>query len=761
MCASLRLSVLALFLLQHLVFSQPPYNVHHLLHGEDLPGMPVPILREGGDGQECAFYCNAEAKCRGFNWLPTGCEDPGFGLKCPANDTFVNGCCWLKAEAASLNGGPAKCGGSFVMRPDPASIPESRITPAPANAKNVLYILVDDMRPDAAPFGASFMRTPNLERLASSPGAVYFSGAYCNIAVCSPSRMSFLTGKYPHHTLTWNFVNHFRQGTCQEFPGKQLAEVSSAYRTIPIQNGGAGQCCSWCNVESKCAAWHLHEGGRECTLYEKAAPKPRDAPARSVGGLRGNNDRQRDWVSLPQHFKNNGYYTLSTGKIFHPEEGGSGPAPWDGEGAGMPPLQDPPSWSQAKASDLSLTGSVHPGNASMYNVNSLAPMRNCDWDKCSIKSNLKGDVEPPTYPFCDRIIGDDALLKLKTAVDNYRSTGQPFFLGTGFRKPHLDFRHPSAYDNLYPPIKDIKLAKYRVLNETVPSIAFHETHLSANPYTPMAEHQAKTYRRDYYAAISWTDYNIGRVLRELDDLGIANDTLVVFHSDHGWSLGEHGQWEKFTNWEHGTRVPLIVRAPWLASKSGGRAADIVELVDVYPTMAELAGIPVPSSYKLDGSSFAPIVTSELLKTKDAAKPLTQNVARDSTAVSSKAIHGYALSVYPRCPADLNDPSKYWAENDCMMKERSHFPFIGISLRVPDWRYTEWVRWNGTALAPHLDSKPVGVELYSHLGDDGTSFDGPYEASNLAGLPKYAETVKKLAGLLRDVYPKGSTWPSVI
>lgn len=689
--------------------------------------------------------------------MPSGCSDPANKLHC--NSTFTNGCCWLKAEASSLKSAPARCGGSFIIRPDPASIPESPIHPAPASAKNVLYILVDDMRPDAVPFGASFMHTPSLTRLASTPGSVYFSGAYCNIAVCSPSRMSFLTGKYPHHTRTWNFVNHFRQGTCQEFPGKQFAEESSEYKTIPIQNGGAGQCCSWCNAESKCAAWHLHAGHHLCSLYEKVAHKPKDAPALSIGGVRGNSVAQKDWVSLPQHFKNNGYYTLSTGKIFHTEEGGSGPAPWDGEGTGMPPLQDPPSWSQAKSHATEAVESVQPGNASMYNVNSFAPMRPCAWDKCSIPSNLKGDVEPPTFRFCDRIIGDDALLKLNAAASNFRASGQPFFLATGFRKPHLDFRHPSAYDHIYPALKDIPLAKYRVLNETVPPIAYHETPLGVNPYTPMPNHQAATYRRDYYASISWTDYNIGRVLDELDTLGLTNDTLVVFHSDHGWSLGEHGQWEKFTNWEHGTRVPLIMRAPWLANEKTSdnrkRIPNIVELIDIFPTMAELAGVPVPDSYKLDGSSFAPLVSSTLSERSDVLATNTDALSESDNLEVLQ--HDYALSVYPRCPADMSHPSKYWAKNDCMMKERSLFPFMGVSLRVQDWRYTEWLAWNGTALTPHLNSKPVGVELYPHAGDDGTSFDGPYEATNLAGLPKYADIQAKLAAKLREVYPKDSAW----
>eukprot|EP01121_Diplochlamys_sp_Union-15-3_P016740 TRINITY_DN5752_c0_g1_i2.p1 TRINITY_DN5752_c0_g1~~TRINITY_DN5752_c0_g1_i2.p1 ORF type:complete len:773 (+),score=110.24 TRINITY_DN5752_c0_g1_i2:98-2416(+) len=748
-----------------LVVAQPPYNSKQILLGRDLPGMPLPIKEKGGDGQSCAFMCNSDLQCRGYNWLPSGCSDPRLGLHC--NDSFPNGCCWLKAEASSLNTAyDVKCGGSFIIRPDPATIPVFPITPAPSNAKNVLYILADDMRPDAVPFGASFMHTPHLRNLASSPGGVYFSGAYCNIAVCSPSRMSFLTGKYPHHTLTWNFINHIRQATCREYPHTHLGETSSAFRSIPIHNGGAGQCCSWCSADSKCAAWFLHVGGDNCTLYEKAAKTPTEAPVGSIGGLRGSTDMQQNLVTLPQHFTKNGYYTLSTGKIFHTEEGGSGPEPWDGEGTGMPPLQDPPSWSQVKPSILVKSEqlnaqAVAPGNSSMYNVNSMAPMRPCNWDSCSIPSNLEGDVEPPVFRFCDRIIGDDALLKLDAAATNYRASGQPFLLGIGFRKPHLPFRHPSAYDSLYPDIKNIQLAKYKVLNESVPVIAFHQTDLAENPFTPMDDTKAATLRRNYYSAISWVDYNIGRVLSELDTLGLTNDTLVVFHTDHGWSLGEHGQWEKFTNWEHGTRVPLIVRAPWLGSRSG-KVPNIVELIDIFPTMAELAGITVPQSYKLDGSSLASLVTSTVSSSADSDRKITQNAGQASSDIPNleyPTLNSYSLTVYPRCPLDMSDPSRYWAQNTCLMKERSSFPFIGVSLRVPDWRYTEWLKWNGTALSPHLDSEPIGVELYSHAGDDGTSFDGPYEQFNLAGLSEYEKIQNQLAAMLRTVYPKGSAWPS--
>jgi len=200
--------------------------------------------------------------------------------------------------------------------------------------------------------------------------------------------------------------------------------------------------------------------------------------------------------------------------------------------------------------------------------------------------------------------------------------------------------------------------------------------------------------------------------------------------------------------EHGTRVPMIIRAPWLVGEpKSANVSTIVELIDIYPTIAELAGIPVPDTYKLDGSSFAPLVNSAL--------------SSKSVTGSSEDIHSYSLSVYPRCPRDATDPAMYWANNDCDMQERTAFMFIGISLRVPDWRYTEWLKWNGTALSPQFDDKPIGVELYTHAGDDGSSFDGPYEVYNLAGLSQYAQIQAQLAAMLRQVYPSGSLWPTDI
>ena len=214
-------------------------------------------------------------------------------------------------------------------------------------------------------------------------------------------------------------------------------------------------------------------------------------------------------------------------------------------------------------------------------------------------THLAPSLTPPT-----RIVFHSGfiLLRLRQAAANRAATGQPFFLAVGFRKPHLPFRHPSFYDALYPAAADVPLAAHKTLPAGVPPLAFHQTSLAADPYAPLPDAEAGTLRRDYYASISWTDSQIGRVLDELHAQGLDNDTAVIFHADHGFSLGESGEWEKFTVWEAGTRVPLLIRAPWLAA-GGAVSGEIAELVDVFPTLTDLAGLPTPPG--LDGASLVP------------------------------------------------------------------------------------------------------------------------------------------------------------
>lgn len=211
----------------------------------------------------------------------------------------------------------------------------------------------------------------------------------------------------------------------------------------------------------------------------------------------------------------------------------------------------------------------------------------------------------------------------------------------------------------------------------------------------------------------------------------APSSPTQFFRDHGWSLGELGEWEKFTLWEHGTRVPLLFRAPWLGAGARGTTVDApVELVDVMPTVLELAGVPPPEGEVLDGQSLAALVAGT-------PPPLPPR--------------GHALSVYPRCPANTSDPLHYWRNNDCLMVERSLFFAMGVSLRTPAWRYTEWVVWNGTTQVPNWGVPLLGAELYNHTGDDGTNFDAPYEVVNLAEEPGYAPLRAELSLALRTAY----------
>jgi iduronate 2-sulfatase len=652
---------------------------------------PPPITGEMY-AQACGWACHANPNCTSFTYEAASTACAG-----------SNGCCHLKSGGSWLNStvDDTVCGA--VMRHPPSTFPpEPTPVAPPAGAKNVLHIIVDDLRPDLAPFGPAFMSTPGLSAFATT--ATLFSRTYCNIAVCSPSRMSFLTGRRPATSQIFNFINHFRQANCGELPGVRFAATPS-YLTIAINFGGAGQCCSHCQADSNCKAWTLSDGGSLCHLHSTVGAL--EAAAGFVSGQRGTS-RTREWTSLPQTFFNNGYNVYGTGKVFHTEEGGNGPFPWDG--MGMPPLQDPVSWTRSPS-------------ATMGDVNAMAPMQACAKEGCGEPGDADGNPLNDTRPFEDKVIGDEAVALLGQLA----AAHTPFYLAVGFRKPHLPHRHPSFYDVFYN-ASDLATAKYPVMDPSVPAIAFYQTGMAeGGPYVSVPKAEAQLERRNYYAATSWVDHQVKVVLDALDASGAANNTLVVFHADHGWSLGEYAQWEKFTLWEHGTRVPLLIRAPWLGAAAAGVKRDTpVELIDVMPTILELAGVPLPAGESLDGQSLASLMAG--------GPPPPRN---------------YSLSVYPRCPANTTAVSEMWKSNACLFVERSLFFSMGVSIRTPEYRYTEWLRWNMTE--PEWHSPLIGAELYSHLGDDGTTFDGAFEVVNLADDPAYAAQRATLSALLRAAY----------
>lgn len=682
--------------------------------GNDLhppPGLPNPYPDAGLQG--CALACYQEPLCLGFTAI-----DQGVGA-CAA----IGGCCLLKSRAVTAEAVEVAGHCSAILRADPQVLPPpSPPSPPPLNARSVLHIIIDDLRPQLSPWVDGGMQTPNIAALAAT--GTTFTRAYAAIAVCSPSRMSFLTGRLPSRTRTWNFMNSIRQATCNDLPGTIFLDATYAFLNASKDWGGSGQCCTFCQADPACAAWVYKEGEGTCHL-KNTATQPAPAAPGTVSGLRGSL-ATRAWTTLPQNFLNHGYSSVvGAGKIFHADNGGAGPPPFDG--SGQPPLQDPLSWSR------------HP-NATMGSVNAVACTWPCQGPACGVNASAQGVPAPGVPPLSDKVTGDDGLAKLRSALG--AGPSRPFYVAVGFRKPHLPFRAPAHYQALYPPLGDIPPPRYPTLDASVPPIAYHASGLWGDPYHAMPQDEAARYRRDYWAATSWVDHQVGVLLGELEAWGRANDTLVVLHSDHGYSLGEGGSWEKFTNFEYGARVPLIIRAPWLPPSVGRTTSALVELCDLFPTMAELAGVPLPPGETLDGASLVPTMVSPPPPPGGAA----------AAPVGPRPT---ALSVYPRCPADTRNISLMYAANDCCTVERSAFFAMGVSIRTDTWRYTEWPLWNGTALEPQWAHPLVGAELYNHSGDDGRSFDGAFEVINLANDPAFADIRAQLSIQLRAAYNRGA------
>eukprot|EP01050_Picozoa_sp_SAG11_P002500 SAG11_NODE_128_length_15542_cov_6.432105_2_plen_645_part_00 len=452
----------------------------------------------------------------------------------------------------------------------------------PPGAKNVLYLLVDDLRPQLSIYGQTQMHTPNVERLAKA-GTV-FEHAYCQIAVCSPSRMSFMSGRRPGTSGIYNFKNHIRQAQCPSAVTQTAINGSEAFLrevTVPQNMGAAGECCTQCTNDPACKSFSFYGGTNSlkpqhidayaCKLYRasmgSAAAPTVEAPMGVISGNSGVWDAAL-WTAHPQQFRKSGYLTLSTGKVWHTEEGGlsmgsPGAGVNGGEGTGMPPNQDPPCWSEG---------------CSMAGVNAVAAMWNCD--RCNSTSTDPADgnckpagsqgcplasttdsgvvTDPEIGPLCDKTIGDDAVAKLQLASAFTARTGRPWFLAAGFRKPHMPWRFPKRFLQYYPAAAEIELAAHPTMDASVPPIAHHTPDLQAqaggDPYHTMPNMTAQWDRLSYYAAVSWTDSQIGRVLDELETLQMKANTLIILHSDHGWNLGEHGQW-----W--------VQRIPWLPPRA--------------------------------------------------------------------------------------------------------------------------------------------------------------------------------------------------
>jgi len=377
-----------------------------------------------------------------------------------------------------------------------------------------------------------------------------------------------------------------------------------------------------------------------------------------------------DVISLPQHYKNNGYTSLSLGKIFHhsEREPGDDPQSWS-----------EPAWYHGEPYKHWFT------QESLDYVKQLKALPKAKQPKQMRAAPFEAaDEADDSYP--------DAQTALKAieTLKRLKTDGKPFFLGVGFVKPHLPFTCPQKYWDLYPE-DTIKLAVNASRPKNAPEPAFHNNYeLSSYGTVPetgkIPDAMALNLIRGYRACVSFMDAQLGRVLDELDRLGLRENTLIVLWGDHGYHLGENGLFTKMTNFEQGTRVPLMLSLPGQKT-AGQRTKALVELVDLYPTLAQLCDLPLPKH--LEGTSFAPL---------------------------------------------LEKPDQPWKKAAFSQYLRTGKPpYTGRSIRTDRWRYTEW---------HDLKQQPAGVEFYDELND-------PQETVNLANDLSHAETVKQMAEQLHS------------
>ncbi len=484
--------------------------------------------------------------------------------------------------------------------------------PAPQRP-NIVFIAVDDLRPEFGAYGKDYIKSPNLDRLAKS--GITFNRAYCQQAVCSPTRTSIMTGARPDTTKVWDLVTHFRT----------------------------------------------------------ALP---------------------DVVTLGQHFKNNGYFVQGMGKIFHGnfDDAPSWSVPWGTPKAPKYALPENVALDNRFIVDPDDDKSPNPKAKGKKKATAKAAKKSAPG---SFDETTAGGVNSRGPAFESADVPDNFYTDGKTAelavttLQNISKKTEPFFLAVGFSKPHLPFISPKRYWDLYDPAK-IELAPNKFRPKDAPDYAILPGGELRNyygiPTTSIPDDLARQLKHGYYAAISYMDAQVGKVLDELDRLDLRKNTIVVLWGDHGWKLGEHDAWCKHSNSENDTNAPLLLSVPGLKT-AGARSNSFVEFVDIYPTLADLAGLPLPKH--LEGVSFKPLLANPSQPWKQAA-----------------------FSQYPRNAGRTGAGQ-----------------LMGYSMRTERYRFTVWV-------ARDDHTKVEAVELYDELYD-------PQENTNIAKDPKNGELVEKL------------------
>lgn len=308
-----------------------------------------------------------------------------------------------------------------------------------------------------------------------------------------------------------------------------------------------------------------------------------------------------DAVTLPQHLRAHGYTCECLGKIFH--------NPWP----------DPQSWDRPHEwGDGSHTN--YTPEQETYRKRVAEDLPEDSWQKGNLRGVITND------PDITDAEHSDGSLTLKS-IDRLRalqSGGKPFFLAVGFTLPHLPWTPPKSWWDRYDR-EAIPLATHSAPPEGAPEVAvgtsYELSHYADMVHMPtpfegaLSEAETRRLRHAYFASVSFIDAQVGLLLEALSDLGLADDTIVILWSDHGYKLGDYNAWSKMTNYEIDTRIPFIIRDP-RAKANGQRCRQLIESLDVFPTVCELTGVPLPQV--LEGKSAAPLLDDPNLPHIDAA-----------------------------------------------------------------------------------------------------------------------------------------------
>jgi len=379
-----------------------------------------------------------------------------------------------------------------------------------------------------------------------------------------------------------------------------------------------------------------------------------------------------DWVSLPKYFLQHGYVTARTGKIFHFDDG---PA-WSvgGQTGGTDPTEAAVDFPDVNPR-ASFMGQVAASTDSSTAATPAAPLTEAEI--IAHNRQVSSSTGKTKQSYSDQIIklagdgqghgdyntGDRAIEYLR----QYKDAKQPFFIGCGFVKPHSPPTAPERFYDLIPLDKiqlPVDYATHRTVPDGFPAGCLRPNNADLFIGRDSTPETAKQVIQSYYASVAWTDWNIGRVLAELDRLGLREKTIICFTADHGYQLGEKGKWSKAGSlWEEGARIPMFISAP--QSKGNGQICTRpVETLNMYPTLVELCGLPMPAGQ--EGRSMTKL---------------------------------------------LDDPKAEWNYPAfTVWKENGTAP-TGIGVRVEHWRYAEYDL--GGPMLLDMDNDPHQLKNLAH------------------------------------------------